>query len=141
MCARCNALDAASRRPEAGRAYMKIKTQDLIGPPLDWAVAKCEGYECQFDDVETGPWLVPQEGYLHDEQTLSNYRPSRSWLDGGPLIEQEGIGIGKIGDGPLYANPWLAARCQDQCDWAGPTPLVAAMRCFVASKLGDEVDV
>ena len=23
----------------------------------------------------------------------------------------------------------------------GPTPLIAAMRCFVASKLGDEVDV
>lgn len=23
----------------------------------------------------------------------------------------------------------------------GPTPLIAAMRCFVASKLGDEVEV
>ncbi len=23
----------------------------------------------------------------------------------------------------------------------GPTPLIAAMRCYVASKLGDEVDI
>ena len=25
--------------------------------------------------------------------------------------------------------------------YSGPTPLIAAMRCYVASKLGDEVDV
>lgn len=26
-------------------------------------------------------------------------------------------------------------------DAEGPTPLIAAMRCYVASKLGDEVDI
>ena len=28
-----------------------------------------------------------------------------------------------------------------RCGGEGPTPLIAAMRCFVASRLGDEVDV
>jgi hypothetical protein len=30
---------------------------------------------------------------------------------------------------------------KEPCSAYGPTPLIAAMRCYVASKLGDEVDV
>ena len=57
--------------------------------------------------------------------------PSTDWSQGGPIIEREGIGIFPLGNG----RGWAAGLR------SGPTPLIAAMRCYVASKLGDEVDV
>ena len=117
---------------------MKIKTSELIGPALDWAVAKCEGYSCQFDDEVSGPWLAPQEGYLHDEKPLSRFKPSTDWAQGGTIIEREKIGLD-------YSGVWSAChpRIRPKGKWwrSGPTPLIAAMRAFVASKLGDEVDI
>ena len=122
---------------------MRIKTADLIGPALDWAVAKCEGYVCQFDDEVSGPWLVPQEEFLHDEKPLSKFSPSTNWSQGGPIIERERITISQGRD--LIASIWHPLSGVES-DWyrfkqTGLTPLVAAMRCYVASRLGDEVDV
>lgn len=62
----------------------------------------------------------------------ANY--ATDWAHGGPIIEEEGIGL------HLWSSEeWIG----DMGDWEArdPTPLVAAMRCYVASKLGDEVDV
>jgi hypothetical protein len=67
------------------------------------------------------------------------------------IIEDEKIGI----DSPGYNNVepergWSAcivdwATCavtlEDPVEAWGPTPLVAAMRCFVKSKCGDEIEV
>lgn len=39
------------------------------------------------------------------------------------------------------SHTWLAMGVDGKPCSAGPTPLVAAMRCYVASKLGDVVDV
>lgn len=123
---------------------MLVKTSELTGAALDWAVAKCEGYECQFDDESTGPWLVPQDGYLHCEKPLSCYKPSTAWAQGGPIIERERIFI----VAPYKsATSWKAYKMEDDqpglACWLedGPTPLIAAMRCYVASKLGDEVEI
>jgi len=93
---------------------MKIKTSELTDTALDWAVAKCEGVE--FD-------LAP-DGYY-------TFKPSTSWAIGGPIIEREGIGVFPLGN----ERGWAAGL------QSGPTPLIAAMRCYVASRLGDEVDV
>ena len=127
-----------------------MNVSDAVGAQLDWLVAKCEGYNCLFDDEVSGPWLVPQEGFLHDEKPLSEFSPSTDWSQGGPIIERKCIGIERHRlDGP---REWAA------CDWHsvvvqghtclershyvyGPTPLIAAMRCVVAANLGDEVDV
>lgn len=117
---------------------MKIKTADLIGPALDWAVAECleatriQLYECNGRRMIR---VSLPEG-IH-----APWEPSCYWGQGGPIIEQEAIGIGCLGKSAMYANPWLAARTEDNTDYAGPTPLIAAMRCFVASRLGDEVDI
>jgi hypothetical protein len=100
---------------------MKIKTNELTGAALDWAVAKCEGY-----------WLdlVPE----------GEYTPSTNWAQGGPIIEREKIDViadpnGKdVWMGRLYLN-WVKYEA------FATTPLIAAMRCYVASKLGDEVEV
>jgi len=96
---------------------MKIKTSELTDAALDWAVTKAIG--------EYKPVPVPN--------------CSTNWAQGGPIIEREEISVN-------WANgEWQAHTVNDQDEYEqieyGPTPLIAAMRCFVASKLGDDVDV
>lgn len=107
---------------------MKIKTTELTGPALDWAVAKCE-----YDELAAARIQWPQ--YTKHFPLVS---PSTDWSQGGPIIERERLGVGYTTEG---GATWLAARTDDPFYISGPTPLVAAMRCFVASQLGDEVEV
>ena len=113
-----------------------MKTNELTGPALDWAVANCEGRGIEFEDPRD-PWLT-RDGIA--DQPLHSYTPSTDWAQGGPIIERERIGV--ITD-PNDANVWIGSVYEP--DWrfnrAGPAPLIAAMRCYVASKLGDEVEV
>lgn len=114
----CLSLSALAR--EESETIMKIKTSELTGPALDWAVAKCEGYI----------------GISLQERTGTDwYSPSTDWSQGGPIIERENIAIRPFKDG----GEWLAKSATKQCD--GQTPLIAAMRCYVASKLGDTVEI
>lgn len=105
-----------------------MKTSELTRAALDLAVAKC----CGFEGIDEDQWLL--RGGIAD-MPLSAYNPSTDWAQGGPIIEREGIAIRPFKDG----GEWLAKLRIHQHD--GPTPLVAAMRCFVASRLGDEVDI
>ena len=114
---------------------MKIKTQDLIGVALDWAVAKCEepigGYK---------GWV--QEDL--DKGILHGMKYSAHWEWAGPLIEREKIRI-VFRELEMYSY-WFAEahkpyQGNQYIGGKGQTPLVAAMRCLVASKLGDEVDI
>lgn len=110
---------------------MKIKTSELAGAALDWAVAKCEGLTGFYYNVFDGAVVSGDE---------IPYCPSTDWSQGGPIIEREKLGIVtstydvNVWVGSLYEPEW-------RFNCAGPTPLIAAMRCYVASKLGDEVDV
>ena len=119
---------------------MKIKVQDLIGPALDWAVAKCNGREIHYyvdDPFKREPWLV-FDGIA--DMPLHAYTPSTDWAQGGPIIERECIAVSCIHTTGYTPNTWDAKHPQ-RVYANGPTPLIAAMRCYVASKLGDEVDV
>lgn len=95
-----------------------MKTSELTGAALDWAVAKCEGAIGANDRL---PW----------------YAPSTDWVSGGPIIEREKLDVFCSG------NVWDASTGDRHPNviMTGPTPLIAAMRCYVASKLGDDVDV
>lgn len=105
---------------------MKIRTADLTGPALDWAVAKCEGVEVTYlDDGITRCLLRDPSG---------RFSPSTDWQEGGPIIEREGIAL-------LPEHEWCGYIDNIRSQKYGPTPLIAAMRCFVASRLGDEVDI
>ncbi len=100
---------------------MKIKTSELIGAALDWAVAKCEGFK-----THAAASIV----------IMGSCTPSTDWAQGGPIIDRE-----RILTEPFSQTEWTATyKCPDQC-YDGPTLLVAAMRCFVASALGDEVEI
>lgn len=115
---------------------MLIKTSELTGTALDWAVANCDG----ITDHDMGSFIIP----ILDAVQAYQYSPSTDWAQGGPVIEREGIDVvnaKNIG----YNEAWMACapkRFGSRGDYSyGPTPLIAAMRCYVAAKLGDEVEV
>jgi hypothetical protein len=109
---------------------MKIKTSELTGAALDWAVAKCEGVSFVHGDCEYElDGRVFQRGGCSVER-----RYSTDWTQGGPIIEREGITL-------THQQTQWVAQTDDDVFAYGPTPLIAAMRCHVASELGDEVDV
>jgi hypothetical protein len=110
-----------------------MKTSELTGAALDWAVAKCEGRGIEFDDPRD-PWLT-RDGIA--DQPLHSYTPSTDWAQGGPIIEREGISIGAHLDG----GEWFARDYWGMNEQAAEKPLIAAMRCYVASKLGDNIDI
>jgi hypothetical protein len=96
---------------------MKIKTSELSGVDLDRAVAHALG--------------APDDG-----NGLPCY--STDWGQGGPIIEREGLCLWSEGYDweakiQIGSGEWLT-------EWA-ETPLIAAMRCYVASKLGDTIDI
>lgn len=103
-----------------------IKTSELTGQQLDWAVAKCEGHVLECDEGADISGLAMKQWH---------YEPSTNWSQGGPIIEWEEISVQPNGD------HWIAFDCSWLIYSTGPTSLVAAMRCYVASKLGDEVDI
>jgi hypothetical protein len=96
-----------------------MKTSELTGAALDWMVCVCEG------------------------ESPSRYtRYSSDWAQGGPIIEKAGIEWQWLPRGNQYGarKPSLGGMNRTFC-MDGPTILVAAMRCYVASRLGDEVEV
>lgn len=127
-----------------------IKVSEATERQLDWMVSTLTNPEWDYEDraYNTFDWI--DTGDTNDEQ----YSPSTDWAQGGPIIEREGINLSvdyqdsalsndmvQIGwKGNLWNNsvPGTAGFLQ----WAyGPTPLIAAMRCFVASKLGETAEV
>ena len=130
---------------------MKVKTSELTGTALDWAVAKCEGLgKLHYVDVvgristlktAVMVWCMELPGDGHGDK----FSPSTDWSQGGPIIERERLCIGARhtndvihwDDDVLY---WARTTTGGHLKY-GPTPLIAAMRCFVASRLGDKVDV
>ena len=130
------------------RTTVRVKTSELKRAPLNWAVAKARGFlEPMYDEPRprvvvhtdkfgTFVWFNPQD---YGRYGPEDFAPSTDWQLAGPIIEEERIS-------PTYSQmnkDWQAAYHEGPQSYihAGPTPLIAAMRCYVASKLGDEVDV
>lgn len=67
------------------------------------------------------------------------FEPSTNWAQGGPIIERERISIRQWVNVPI-AHAYMPV---DNAGWSSDasSPLIAAMRCYVASKLGDIVEV
>lgn len=195
-----------------------IKTSELTGAALDWAVKKCHGLperdakpasdddlegatlpitlyevvtlgnEIELLEVRIAPIKVIRHGidekagatapsitaidergdrflgsvrdyYLSREeaelecarilaQSQVNGSPSTDWAVGGPIIEREGIEMlcnvsateaKRFKD--AHADWFACMKTSKHSHWHGRTPLIAAMRCFVASKMGDTIEV
>jgi hypothetical protein len=124
---------------------MKIETKDLHGTALDWAVARCAGKDRDCEIHAGNVW------YGRVTSGFIQYRPSEKWDQGGPIIEQENLTVSA--EGAPDCSTWVASLTYPAkvaytagtairfCTMRGPTPLIAAMRCYVASKLGDKIDV
>jgi hypothetical protein len=121
---------------------MKVKTSDLQGAALDWAVAKGEGMHVV---MARGGWFVfDSDAYSefrndYNDSKLQMFCPSTNWAQGGPILEREKIELTYY----IGTDEWLATRIGGPAvseEW-GPTPLVAAMRCYVASTLGDTLEL
>ncbi len=116
---------------------MKMKTSELSGATLDWVVANIE---LTGHDDYTNVLMVT----VGDDNDWK-YNPSTNWMQGGPIIERERL---QLSPGLAHdEHGWSAVRYDHlfdddlDCFMGGDTPLIAAMRCYVASKLGDEVEV
>lgn len=117
-----------------------VKTSELTGKALDWFVAKCEGFMpiVRGDTVYVGPMMVAAY--------------SVNWTQGGPIIERELLEVSPYFQSPAPNKSWKGSwrwvayvlgsnNIDDNFEQHGSTPLIAAMRCYVASKLGDSVDI
>jgi hypothetical protein len=116
-----------------------MKTQDLTGPALDWAVAKCEKLSVYTELMGMSLSMYATYVDFSDDYCHVLYTPSVHWGWGGPIIEREGITVRHIGHS-LDGQIWDAAYDEGD-EVEADRPLIAAMRCYVASKLGDEVDI
>lgn len=122
---------------------IEVKTSELKGPALDWVVDAIESgkpLEIRHHKNGSGEWIFVADGVPYPSGPR---KFSTDWSQGGPLIDKMG---------GFELKVWLESKPETKCEahihnydgnWIvfGPTPLVAAMRCLVASKLGDTVQV
>ena len=117
---------------------MKVKVSEAKDAVLDWLVAKAD--QPVYSDKALIKALTAGSNGIGIEWDA--FEPTTNWAQGGPIIERERISI------DLFRDGWYAVRgaqedhyYRDTPQAAGPTALVAAMRCYVASRLGEEVEV
>ncbi len=98
-----------------------MDTETLSGKALAWAVAK-----------------------LQFESSTCQFKTAIDWELAKPIVEREGIELHQVRTDPDVA--WRAALCDSETGiklfrMYGPTPTVAALRCYVFMKLGSEVKI
>ncbi|MCA9340050.1 MAG: DUF2591 domain-containing protein [Candidatus Saccharibacteria bacterium] len=127
---------------------MLVKTSELTGAALNWLVAKCEG----FKYVHASPAWKNKHGACGSAQVMvSNkkdecydFAPSTNWAQGGPLIEREMITLRTNACVPGHWAAYIdfsSSSTAVKARQSGPTPLIAAMRCYCCAKLGGEIDI
>ncbi len=113
---------------------VEMKTCELEGAALDWAVAVIEGYDLMKHPFRRA--FIPNLGYC-------DYSPSTNWTFGGPLIQQFGCDLNCLAPANAWeANCWDSAVPQPDlhiCE--GETPLIATCRAIVRAKLGETINV
>ena len=119
-----------------------VQVKDAEGSVLDWMVAKCKGTPAVRMFENSKGFRV----YENESMKMQgiNFAPSTNWSQGGPIIEKlrgesnYSFLIENDGD-EIYVLAWPTAHVMFK--GRGETLLVAAMRCYVSSVLGEEVEV
>jgi len=120
-----------------------MKTSELSGAALDWAVAHAQGLDYEIVDgtVVTGAKLYEAnsaEKYFGCEFE-EVYSPSTDWAHGGPIIERGGFCFEFDPEAEEFTAFYPTK--QGSPEGVGENHLIAAMRCYVAYKLGDEMEI
>lgn len=123
---------------------IEVKTNELEGAALNWAVAKVEGWE-----VEISPVSLYRDASTGRKSKATGYRlwmvsevescectPSAEWQQGGPLLDKYELQFLWITDQTISA---FSPACD--ADGYGASHLIAACRAIVAAKLGDIVQI
>jgi len=114
----------------------RVNVSEATGPVLDWMVAKCDNPG--WSDMEA---IINVTTFDECDGTICNY--SADWSQGGPIIEREmlnhGLDVWRTEGMKECAASYTRGVPSEYV--FGPTPLIAAMRCYVASKMGDEVEI
>lgn len=123
---------------------MKYRTSELGGQLLDAAVAKAEGHYFHiYSEAESplGRPLTTAWKEHYDNSSEEEFEPSVDWAAAGPIIEREHISVmSPRGD----RFNWLAECAKGKPEYGfahGETPLISAMRAYVASKFGEQIDL
>jgi hypothetical protein len=118
-----------------------MKTSELTSAALDWAVARCAYGNKRYH--YGSPCFDSNTKRVYETEGLQkigvNFAPSKDWKQGGPIIEREDVSFRKEREGLYLGYIWNGVTHKNLAE--GTTPLIAAMRCYVASKLGDEVEI
>lgn len=114
---------------------MKVRTKELIGKSLRWAVGRCAGGEYRRPSVRSAApfWTWPTTPPTYSMEP-PDYLSDHNLAE--PLIEDRGIATHKPN-----GKGWVARDCLFKHHVSGPTRVVAALRCLVLSEMGDVVDV
>lgn len=105
-----------------------MKTSELTGAQLDYWVGRA--YDCPVEVRDGRCVWLPNGGF---------YNPHENWVTGGSIIELEGLSLLRWESPNDDGTFWTARNLTATISQPGLTPLIAAMRCFVASKFGEEV--
>ncbi|NBA79057.1 DUF2591 domain-containing protein [Pseudomonas putida] len=124
---------------------IEVKTADLAGEALGWAVGKAEGLELELAGP-SGYITFYRVFYRRGGKTswvFERFNPWEDWALGGPLFDKHCKGFGMLQDGTYsryrafaYDRPTGFSRLA-----GGPTILAAGCRAIVALNIGDTVQV
>ena len=116
---------------------IEVKTSDLAGPALDWAIAQIEGVEVAIAAPQYGTgWRVYKPNFG------GKYSPSTDWAIGGPLIEAKELTVEPSAwDWKATCVLWRAQQQDAGVYFEHTNLLVAAMRAVAHAKLGETVQV
>jgi hypothetical protein len=115
---------------------MKIRTGKLSGRQLDYVVEVIELNKAAAEGVKFKQWYY--DGLIMGDQKPQPF--STEWMLAGPIIEREKINVGPARSSINWVSYILPPKGV-VCAAGGDTALESAMRCYVESVLGDEVEV
>ena len=127
---------------------MKVRVSEATNIQLNWMVAKAQGIEVIYHDDGITRCVMRK---VARGQYAGRFNPTTDWSQGGPIIETKIDCLRKRSKAEeaslAHPNPNFKFKAEIFADIDGyfcafgPTPLIAAMRCYVASRLGEEVEV
>lgn len=128
---------------------MKIKSNSLVGLPLDWAVAlyKKISVVAWIADDRKAYFVVHSENFVTKDRDCmysdpdDTFYPSVNWDCGMPILEEEEISI-EYRESETIARKINRETGAVTIGIAGKQEtLLAGMRCLIASVFGSEIDI